>query len=325
MKLASHTIFNATALASHLKNEYDIGTIESCHLWRCSVNDVFRLEANGRQWWLRIHPYGWRTPSQTHTEIDSLLQLAKAGASVVRPVARTTGDYLLALEAAEGSRTAVLFEHAAGVEVSYLGPEGTKNASRYGCAAAKLHDACDTLRTSAQYMRIDLDFILLDPIRKILPLLGAEERAYLLSLSRKLTELIQAHTLTTGFCHGDLNSSNIHFSDNGPCVFDFDCSGWGWRAFELAAFARGMTWSSGPTPANQALISAYFDGYRSQHTVTADDFSIQSAMLLVQRIWVTALHLSMASRIGSFYFGPPYAVKLVEWLRLWEPELKSRN
>jgi hypothetical protein len=51
-----HTLFDAAALARHISGEFEIGVIEDCRLWRSFINDVYRLEAGGRRWWLRIHP-----------------------------------------------------------------------------------------------------------------------------------------------------------------------------------------------------------------------------------------------------------------------------
>lgn len=40
-----------------------------------------------------------------------------------------------------------------------------------------------------------------------------------------------------GLCHGDIHPGNVMFDDDGaPTVFDFDCRGYGWRAYDLVTF-----------------------------------------------------------------------------------------
>jgi Ser/Thr protein kinase RdoA (MazF antagonist) len=321
-----HTLFDGRALARHISGEFDIGVIEDCRLWRSFINDVYLLEAGGRSWWLRVHPTRWRSPQETEAEIVALLTITTSGGSVARPVARRGGGYLIEIEAPEGPRVAVLFEDAPGSVLTYFGPDGPANARRYGGAVARLHKACDGIETFSTKSPIDLDFAVILPSASLSKHLGASDQIDLARITARLTGTLQAHTeLTLGFCHGDLNSSNIHFENEAAVAIDFDCCAWGWRAFELAAFARGVTWHSKPGETADTLIQAYFDGYRTHRPIAEADLEAQPAMLLAQRIWVTALHLDGADRWGSNNFGLPYAARFMDWLRAWEPMLDNAS
>jgi Ser/Thr protein kinase RdoA (MazF antagonist) len=307
------------ALARHLASHFDIGPIVDCRLWRSFINDVYRLEACSRTWWLRIQPFGWRTPSETAAEVAAILAIEVAGGSVARPMALRDGGYLIDIPMPEGVRTAVLFEDAPGVDLSYHGPDKLGNAHRYGVAVATLHLACDVLREYPARKPFDLDAVVIQPSIEIARHIRPEEQSSFARLTDTLAGMLSGRDdLATGFCHGDLNNANMHFQGDSATAFDFDCCAWGWRAFELAAFARGVTWYGGPDEATDKLIRAFFDGYRDRRPLAIVDLEIQPAMLLAQRLWVTSLHLKATDRLGSFYFGEEYLARFTRWLRDWE-------
>ena len=192
------------------------------------------------------------------------------------------------------------------------------NARRYGEASARLHDACDAV-TAFPTRRFDLDFIVTRPAAVIAPFLDPAEREELARLVERLSAILLAakSELTTGFCHGDLNCQNLHFAGETATAIDFDCCAWGWRAFELAGFARGVAYLSKPGDAGDSLIAAQLDGYRRHRPIAPADLAALPVMLLAQRLWVVSLHLDGAARWGAINFDRPYAARALAWLRAW--------
>jgi Ser/Thr protein kinase RdoA (MazF antagonist) len=316
---SAHTILSAEALCRYAEREFAIGAVERGQLWRTFVNDVYRLSAQGKYYWLRIHPFGWRTPSETEAEIDALLAVSAAGGMLALPVARRNGGYLARISAPEGVRTGVLFHDAPGCDLQFSGPAGPTNARRYGEAVGRLHLACDAVQALPQRARIDLNLCVSRPAQMLLAHLDEPDRTALETATDRLAATLQAFTsLSCGFCHGDLNSSNIQFSSTVAVAIDFDCCGWGWRAFEVAAFARGITWFRTPGADSDALIRSFFEGYFRHKTLARQDIEAQPAMLLAQRLWVTALHLQNAGRWGASHYGPAYTSSFMRWLQTWQ-------
>ena len=138
-------------------------------------------------------------------------------------------------------------------------------------------------------------------------------------LVERLSAILLAakNNLTTGFCHGDLNCQNLHFAGETATAIDFDCCAWGWRAFELACFARGVAYLSKPGDAADSLIAAQLDGYRRHRPIAPADVAALPVMLLAQRLWVVSLHLDGAARWGAINFDRPYAARALAWLRAW--------
>jgi Ser/Thr protein kinase RdoA (MazF antagonist) len=320
----THSIFDGDALRVEIEASYEIGAIGGCRLWRSFINDVYRVEAQGRCVWLRIHPAGWRSESETTAELTAILAIAAAGGAVARPIPRRDGTFMTRISAPEGSRIAVLFEHAAGEELAYAGPGGPENARRYGETVAHLHAACEGIENVPERKIVDPEFMLHEPLRVLARFVSADDSAYLAALTNRIAMMLKATgPLERGFCHGDLNSSNIQFDGDVGTAFDFDCCAWGWRAFELAAFARGVTWNAVPGPAAEVLIKSFLGGYRSVRSLSEADLAIQPAMLIAQRLWVTSLHLQGAARWGAIRFDRPYAARFTIWARAWAPLLDA--
>jgi Ser/Thr protein kinase RdoA (MazF antagonist) len=265
-----------------------------------------------------VHPAGWRSRAETEGEVEAVLTVARAGGAAARPMPLRTGGYVSELDAPEGPRSAVLFENAPGADLSYLGKDGATNAWRYGEASARLHDACDAV-TGFSVRRFDLDFIVTRPAAIIAPFLDPDARDELDRLAERLSAILLAAggDLTTGFCHGDLNCQNLHFVGEAATAIDFDCCAWGWRAFELAGFARGVAYLGKPGDAADALIAAQIEGYSEHRPIAPADLAVLPAMLLAQRMWVVSLHLEGAARWGAINFDRPYAARALAWLRAW--------
>ena len=57
-----------------------------------------------------------------------------------------------------------------------------------------------------------------------------------------------------GFCHGDLQTRNVHIVEpDRLTVFDFDCCGYSWRAYEFASILREF---GGDGPASECFHSS---------------------------------------------------------------------
>ena len=64
-----------------------------------------------------------------------------------------------------------------------------------------------------------------------------EDVAYVMALGDRLRDRLQAMVdLEIGFCHGDFHGWNACEKDGSFTFYDFDCCGWGYRAYDLAVF-----------------------------------------------------------------------------------------
>jgi Ser/Thr protein kinase RdoA (MazF antagonist) len=160
-------------------------------------------------------------------------------------------------------------------------------------------------------------------LRRPLAIVGAqfdrkEDRDDLTRIGGRLMTALSSAPLTFGFARGDLNSSNILFRDGGETVIDVDCCGWGYRAYDIAAFARGVTLTRMRGPEASALISTQLAGYVEVSPILPADAAAIPAFLLVQRLWMASLHYERQHRFGVASFGPNYTARLIAWLSAWK-------
>jgi Ser/Thr protein kinase RdoA (MazF antagonist) len=322
MVRVAHSIFNAEDLLSTVKDVFNTPSLETCVFYRSFINDTYQLAAAGRIYYLRVYQAGWRTKPEAEAEMNVIEAVYEAGGAVARPVALRDGGFVFDIDAPEASRLAVLFHEARGTELSYGGPNGPDNARRYGRAVGHLHRTTADLGPPSGRRPLDIEAMLEAPRLTVAARLPDQERNYFAELCGRLRERITgARDLKLGFCHGDLNSSNVHFHGDQPTIIDFDCCGWGWLSNDIAAFARGVTLGRLPGAEASALIKSFLQGYQDEKSIAAADMEALPVFLLIQRIWVASLHLNGHHRWGTGLFGPRYAMRLIHWLRSWEIEL----
>jgi Ser/Thr protein kinase RdoA (MazF antagonist) len=319
---AAHSIFNTEALLVAVNSLFDSIQFDECLFYRSFINDTYRLACAGRPYYLRVSQADWRSKPQIEAELKVIESVARAGVSVARAVPTRVGGCVFDLAAPEALRYAVLFHEAPGAELGYGGPDGPQNARRYGEAVGRFHRATASSQAPVDRPALDAVSMLDTPERIISSRLPASERSYFAQLCDRLrNRIFQASNLSLGLCHGDLNCSNIHFEGSRATIIDFDCCGWGWVANDIAAFARGVSLHRGPSVEANALISSFLQGYRGEMRIAEQDASTLPAFLLIQRIWMASLHLDGHHRWGYGHFGPSYAMRLINWLRSWEPAL----
>jgi Ser/Thr protein kinase RdoA (MazF antagonist) len=323
----AHALLDPADLGRAIDGVFVLPPIARVALHRSFINDTYRVEAGGRSFYLRIYQAGWRDARAAAAEMAIIEALASAGASVARPVARRDGaGFVIAIRSGDLARPAVLFEEAPGDDLNFGGAYAAANAERYGRAAAVLHNAAEGMTPHTDRPMLDRAMMVEAPHAVIAPAVEADDRAPLDRIVDRLRARIDgAAGLSLGFAHGDLNSSNIHFTANGATVIDFDCCGWGWRANDIAAFARGVTLARMPGAEASALIRAHLAGYEAVRPIAPADRAMLPVFLLVQRLWMASLHLNGRDhRWGTASFGKPYVARLMAWLAAWEGVLDDR-
>jgi Ser/Thr protein kinase RdoA (MazF antagonist) len=326
MVRAAHSLFDTEALRQGLAGVFQgLPTFDACRFFRSFINDTYQLEAAGRLYYLRVYQAGWRTAAQAASEMAIIEATAARGGSVARPVPRSDGGFVLELEAPEAIRPAVLFHEAAGADLVFAGEGAAARARLYGRTAATLHGAMDALPAFADRPGWLRSAVLDHPVEVIGRVMDATSRAALERVAERLDQVLSdPPELTLAMCHGDLNTSNLHFVGESGVAIDFDCAAWGWRANDISGFARGVTLARLPGEAATALIGGFLSGYQSVRAIPPADYNALPAFLLIQRIWIVSLHLEGRDRWGLNNFGPAYVQRFSDWLAAWASILDER-
>lgn len=317
----------AHALIEQVLSQYDLGAISRCRLHHRGLNDTYKVEGSqGDTYFLRIYRSGWRSRDEIETEIAILLHLAQGKARVSTPVSRKDGQSLTSLDCAEGRRWAALFTCAPGEEVDFNGYSDVL-AELYGAAVATIHCAADSFEGRRLRPALDLAGLLERPLQLLTSTIAhrPEDVAYVNGLGDRLRHRIQGLAdLEIGFCHGDFHGRNACEKKGSFTFYDFDCCGWGYRAYDLAVFPWAFAVRQDTTERIEATGRAFLRGYVRRRTVGPTDVDAIAAFVAIRQIWLLGLHIGSGDRFGWGWINDSYFDRQLKVLRDWEKNWLSR-
>ena len=317
----SYSTLSPSAVVAHISREYKLDKITSCEFLARGLNDTFRVQASDRSYALRVYRAGWRSQSEIHYELDILLHLDRKGIAVSKAIAGKDGSFLYTVEQPEGLRYAVLFTYAEGEQSGAL----TETQARlFGTATAELHAASDGFLSHHARFGLDLDHLIDQPLSAALPFLAhrPDDQQYLTDLATRIRHRIEAvqARLEFGFCHGDLHGVNAAFDGETVTMFDFDCCGLGWRAYDIAVYRwllelRSMASNWKP----------FLEAYQERRPLGEIDLSAVPLFVAARYIWLLGLHTSNASFLGrSFMNDQLYWNYWLKLIRDWDAKELNR-
>jgi Ser/Thr protein kinase RdoA (MazF antagonist) len=241
-------------------------------------NAVFEIALpDGGRAALRLHRPGYQSPGAIRSELWWMARLADAGVPVPRPIPALDG----AIVVQAGARAASVVSWVEGVQigdgVTTLEADPEAVTGRYralGQLIARIHDATDALTLPPHFER---------PSWNRAALVGQDPRwgrfwtnpaldpaeADLLRAAREAADTalarLEAEGADYGLVHADLLRENVMASGAGLSIIDFDDSGFGFRAYDLAtAEVQGLE-----DPMNAVAGLALHEGYRAARRADA--------------------------------------------------------
>jgi Ser/Thr protein kinase RdoA (MazF antagonist) len=246
-----------------------------------------------------------RQEKEIEAEIDMLNYLQKHGQPVSYAMQMTSGAYLTVVDAPEGVRYAVLFSEAAGKPPSL----DVGECLQYGEIVANIHACMDQQPEDTRRPHLDLTQLIDEPLLYIKDFMSHRlqdfehlQRAGDLVKSR-IDGLLPKTTPEYGFCHGDHHGSNVHRDSDGKMtVFDFDCYGYGWRAYDVAIFLWQISGSQRSKVGGKEdeRWEAFLEGYSKVRRLTTDELEATKLFVPIRRIWWMGIHTRLTETIGSF-------------------------
>jgi Ser/Thr protein kinase RdoA (MazF antagonist) len=317
----------ANSLVEQVLSQYELGAIRDCRLHHRGLNDTYKVESSqDRTYFLRIYRAGWRSREEIETEIAILLHLARHEANVSTPVSRTDAQFLTPLDCAEGRRWGALFTSAPGKEVDCEAYTG-ELAATYGEAAATIHSAADSFEGRPLRPALDLAELIERPLRLVTSTIAhrPEDVAYIEGLGDRLRRRIQGMAgLEIGFCHGDFHGRNACQKSGSFTFYDFDCCGWGYRAYDLAVFPWAFAVRESATERIEAMGRAFLGGYARRRRLGAIDVDTIPAFVAIRQIWLMGLHIGIGDRFGWGWINDGYFDRQLKVLRDWEKNCLDR-
>lgn len=315
-----YSTLSPSAVVAHILREYEVGELRGAEFLARGLNDTFRVRASDRSYAFRVYRAGWRSQSEIEYEVDILLHLHRKGIAVSTPIAGKDGRLLYPIEQPEGLRYAVLFTYAEGEQSGAL---SETRARLFGTATAELHAASDGFLSDHARFGLDLDHLIDEPLTVTLPFLAhrPDDQQYLKELAPRIRHRIEAvqALLEFGFCHGDLHGFNAAFDREAVTMFDFDCCGVGWRAYDVAVYRwllEMRTLTSNWKP--------FLDAYKERRPLAEIDLSAVPLFVAARYIWILGLHTGHASFLGRSFINDQYWDYWLKLIRDWDAkELKD--
>lgn len=303
------SILAADGLTAHVLSRYDLPDPVRCDLFSRADNDTYAVRAGTARYFLRVYS-SWREEDAVQAEIDMLRYLQQAHMPISFPLPRQDGRYLTRIAAPEGERYACLFSNAEG-KATYMTPESSR---AYGALVATIHTCLDDRPMDPRRFHLDLHHLVDEPLACLRDLLGEQTKAYTYfdrvgrALGSQIEDRLPKEKPLYGSCHGDHHGANTHIADDGTItVFDFDCYGYGWRAYDLAVFlwSQHKNWGWGPDHRDgiEQRWTAFRDGYETVRALSPHEREAIEMFVPLRQLWTLGKSFRKVGILGHKDIG----------------------
>lgn len=305
---AISSILSPEALIKDMLPGFAVGEIADCRFYSGGFNHTYQVKTEDAcTYYLRAYRRHWRTLADIQYELDVLNHLKHKGFPAVQPVPYKDGRYFCAVTAPEGERYLALFTEARGLEVNYAN-EPARVARHYGQAVGQMHNALADFSSPHPRFHKNIEHFIDRPLRNIEPFLvhRPEDWTYLQRFAGTLRERLMdlpANQLEQGCCHGDLQGYHANEASDGTLTFyDFDCGGYGYRAYDLAVFL----WCCRLEDAIKERWQSFLGGYREARSI--DDLDVGAVPLFVcaRYLWHMGVHTQNSEDWGVGFLNEKY-------------------
>ncbi len=288
------------ALERRVLSKYALSQPILCRFYHRGLNDTYRVTTGNDEFFLRIYKRGWRRKQDIEAEADMLSYLVKQGQPVSGPMKKKNGSYLTRISAPEGIRWAVLYAVAPGKNPRFNAPK----IRQYGKTVASLHTCLDQRPIDKRRFHLDLTHLLDEPLQYIEPFLQhrKDDFDYLtrvaMDLKSGIQSLLPVKIPEYGCCHGDHHGGNVHQDEQGNMtLFDFDCYGYGWRAYDIAVFlwqrVSWFGWDKAAKAKTARRWDSFLQGYAELRSPSENELKATKFFVPAREIWLFGLHMRM--------------------------------
>lgn len=315
----SSSILDEDKLLNEVQKKYSINKIMECKYIAVSLNNTYKITTSDKIYYLRVVKHNWKNSGELKAEIEIINHLLKENIPVAAPVRMKDGEFIDEVQTYEGVRYLVLFEEAKGLEVDSL---NEIQIGLLGEIFAKLHNSLDKIDHSLDRPNWNLDKLLDEALISIKPLLAHRMDDYneLQELSSQLKDkiklLLPESSPEYGLCHFDLHQRNFRIDDNNNfTLFDFDCCGYSYRAYDLARYYDYIFHGSENEKELEYKWSLFVKGYRSVKVLSEKELQAVRYFYPVSYIWCMGLQCEGSSDWGRDWLNDDHFTGEIEFIK----------
>jgi Ser/Thr protein kinase RdoA (MazF antagonist) len=310
------------ALLDLIRAQYQLDDLAELKFLRRGLNDTYLAEADERRFIFRLYRT-WRSAEDVAFELEWLDYLDARNVPVVPALRLADQRRFGSLNAAEGIRCYALFPHGGEIEHP---PVDCALGHSMGESLAHLHRAADDFVSAAQRFRLDPAHLIEQPVRAIHKLFFRDREAltFLDGVAAKVAADVRSLPLTPpiyGPCHGDIHFENFCRLRGDPLWLDFDCSGLGWRVYDIATFywalkLKWVGWTVKYLDPDDAVWRAFVDAYQTVRAVSSEESRVLPAFVIARAIWGTGLQASNADDWAAHgWFTSAFFIEGLKFIR----------
>jgi len=317
---------STAAVADFVLMHYDLPKSIECKLLYRGWNDIFEVGIKGGERFIfRLSKRRLRGDADLRTETAFLAYLDRTGIPVAAAIPMRDGSLFASGRFPEGERPAVLFRYAEGRPSQAR--TSLSDARANGVTLARIHEVASGFAAAKMgRYKLDCNHLLHRPLTAIL----ADEdlsdplRAGFADLSERLSNrLAEREGLSWTHCHGDCNGRNANIAMQGPragqaVFFDFDESGTGYLAYDLAVFLFVCVLYDRKDHAPS--WRAFIEGYRSIRQLSSADFDAAHLFVPFVGIWLAGEYASHIHEWGRQAVRVDWFAEHLDFMLSWENE-----
>lgn len=314
-----YSLLNPDVLRDELIKRYDLEEPLSCNVFDSGLNDIYIVKSGKENYYLRISLTAVHERCDYEEELFIINTLSQNGIRVATPVCCRDSNYVWDINAPEGRRYAVLFTEAKKLPSD----DNVKKTYNLGRMLAQIHSIADEKNFTVSRAPIDLLQLAKRPLEMIYPHLShrLSDYEFLTNATEKLCRYVEDNLSTEepyyGYCHGDIHSGNVFFEGDAPTVFDFDCMGYGWRAYDICVYAWNET-SGDEKYIEKEPWNSFLDGYNTIRKLSEVELSSIPVFAALRDLWLMGLHSDVIKRnVGCSWYNDSYFDRRISIFKLW--------
>jgi Ser/Thr protein kinase RdoA (MazF antagonist) len=315
----------ADAVADFVSTHYDLPWPVECTLLHRGFNDTFEVRTKDSERFIfRVSARRARGDADVASETGFLAYLDREGIPVAAAISTRDGSLFTSAFFPDGRRPAVLFRHAEGRPSQARASAADARAN--GVTMARIHEAAAGFAAGDKgRYQLDTDHLLHRPLSAILAIEGLSDSvtAGLADLTARLSAAVaQRDGLSWTHCHGDCHGYNAHIALQGAnagqaVFFDFDESGPGYLAYDLAVFLWNCVIFERK---GHAFWHAFMEGYRSIREVPHADLDAAQLFVPIRHIWLLGEWASHIPEWGRQAVPADWIAAQLDFMLAWEKE-----
>lgn len=317
--LVRYSQLDPNALKKELAKRYKLEEPLSCRFFDSGMNDIYIVKARKQCYYLRISQANVHSHRDYEEEVFIINTLCKNGVNAAAPICCFDGSFVWEINAPEGKRYAVLFTEAKQIPSE----NEVKKEYNLGRMVANMHAIADKENFTVSRCPIDLMQLAKRPLKMIKPYLKHRPLDYefLFDAAEKLCKYVEKNFNYEkpyyGYCHGDIHSGNVFFEGDKPEIFDFDCMGYGWRAYDICVFIWNEAFNDEKYVEGESFKSL-LDGYNSVRKLTEIELRAINVFVALRELWMIGLHAEIMERnAGCSWYNDGYFDCQIKIFKLW--------